>query len=113
VGLLEITVESGSSGSVVKLSGESDLTTVGQLRDALTARIPQHLTVDARGLRFADSASIQVLIETHRALQDAGGSLELLLRPQSTIARSLSLLGADQVLTIRTTTSTGDQPVIS
>ena len=116
MGLLEITVEAGSSGPVVKLTGESDLTTAAQFRDVLTAQLastPQRLTVDARGLRFADSASIQVLIRAHHALHDAGGSLELVLRPQSVIARTLSLLGADQVLTIRTTTGTGDQPVIS
>jgi anti-anti-sigma factor len=115
MGLLEITVAAGSSGPVVKLSGESDLTTAGQLREAITAQLapaPQRLTVDARGLRFADSASIAVLLEAHRALHDAGGSLELVLRPQSVIARTLSLLGADQVLTIRTPAGTGDQPVI-
>jgi anti-sigma B factor antagonist len=115
VSLLEITVETGSSGPVMKLSGESDLTTAGQLRDALTAQLapaPQRLTVDARGLRFADSASIQALLQAHRALHDSGGSLELVLRPQSVIARALRLLGADQVLTIRTTAGTGDQPVI-
>jgi anti-sigma B factor antagonist len=103
------------SWPVVKLSGESDLTTAGQLPDALTAQLvpaPQRLTVDARGLRFADSASIQALLEAHRALRDAGGSLELVLRPRSVIARTLSLLGADQVLTIRTKAGTGDQPVI-
>jgi anti-sigma B factor antagonist len=115
VGLLEITVAAGSSGPVVKLSGESDLTTAGQLRDALTAQLvtaASRLTVDARGLRFADSASIQAILEAHRALHDAGGSLELVLRPQSVIARTLSLLGADQVLTIRTAAGAGDQPVI-
>ena len=115
MGLLEITVEAGSSGPVVRLSGESDFTTAGQLRDALTACLApaaSPLTVDARGLRFADSASIAVLLEAQRALHDAGGSLELVLRPQSVIARTLNLLGADQVLTIRTTADTGDQPLI-
>jgi anti-anti-sigma factor len=98
MGLLEITVAAGSSGPVVKLSGESDLTTAGQLRDALTAQLvtaASRLTVDARGLRFADSASIQAPLEAHRALHDAGGCLELVLRPQSVITRTLSLLGAD------------------
>jgi anti-anti-sigma factor len=115
VSVLEITVEAGSSGPVVKLSGESDLTTAGRLRDALAAQLapaPRRLTVDARGLRFADSASIQVLLAAHRVLHDAGGSLELVLRPGSVIARALSLLGADQVLTIRTEAGSGDQPVI-
>jgi hypothetical protein len=37
VSLLEIAVEAGTSGPVVRLSGESDLSTAAQLSDALTA----------------------------------------------------------------------------
>ena len=44
MGLLEITVEAGSSGPVVTLSGESDLTTAGQLRDALTALVERRIS---------------------------------------------------------------------
>jgi hypothetical protein len=67
VRLLEITVGTGESGPVVRLSGEADLTTAGQLSDAL---------------------------------KDRGGILEL-ARPQPAVAAALSLLGVDQVLTVR------------
>jgi anti-anti-sigma factor len=58
------------------------------------------LTVDLSGLRFADSAAIRELIRAHRAITQRGGTLEL-TRPQQAVARVLSLLGADHVLTIR------------
>ena len=111
---LEIAVQAGISGPVVKLSGESDLTTVGQLSDALNAQIAsgaRHLTIDLSGLRFADSATIRVFIEADRTLKDAGGSLEL-LHPQRVVTETLGLLGVDRLLTIRTKTGTGDLPAI-
>lgn len=114
MGLLEITVETGTSGAVMKLSGECDPTTTGQLRDAIGAQLAtgvQHLTIDLSALRFADSMTIREFVEAHHALKNAGGTLEL-LRPQRTVAKSLRLLGVDQILTVRAKTGTGDQPTV-
>jgi anti-anti-sigma factor len=114
VGLLEITVETGISGTVMKLSGECDLTTSGQLSDAIGAQLAtgvQHLTIDLSALRFADSMTIREFIEAHHTLKNAGGTLEL-LRPQRAIAKSLRLLGVDQILTVRDKTGTDAQPTI-
>lgn len=110
--LLEIAVDTGDSGPVVKLSGESDLSTAGQLSEALNAQLAsgaQHLTVDLSGLRFADSATIRTFIETHQRFKNAGGTLEL-LNPQSTVAHAIGLLGVDQVLAVRTNAGPKDQP---
>ncbi len=100
--LLDISVEAGESGVVVRLSGEADLSVAGQLGDALNGQISggaRHLTVDLSGLRFADSAAIRTLIEAHLALDRLGGTLELAgLRPE--VARTLSLLGVDQVIPV-------------
>jgi anti-sigma B factor antagonist len=112
--LLEITVETGSSGPVMKLSGECDPTTNGQLRDAIGAQIAdgvRHLAIDLSELRFADSMTIKVFFDTQRALKDTGGGLEL-LRPHGAVAKSLRLLGVDQLLTIRDEAGTGGQPTI-
>ena len=101
--LLGITVESLQSGVVVRLSGEADLSTIGQLRDVLNGQISggvRQLTIDLSGLRFADSSSIRALTEAHLALKAQGGSLEL-VSPQPNVARILVLLGIDQVLTVR------------
>ena len=112
VGLLDISVKAGASGPVMKLSGESDLTTAGQLSGALSPQLAsgaRHLTIDLSALRFADSAMFRVLIEACRAFEDAGGTVDL-LRPQPVAARAIQLLGIDQVLAIRT--STGDHRTI-
>jgi anti-sigma B factor antagonist len=103
MGQFAISLGAEETGPVVSLSGESDVTTAAQISAALTAQISagaRHLIVDLSLLRFADSASIRVLIEAHRALRDRGGVLEL-TTPQETVARSLQLLGVDQVITVR------------
>jgi anti-anti-sigma factor len=104
MGMLEIAVAAEESGPVVKLSGECDMSVAVQLSDALHAQMAggvQHLTVDLSGLRFADSSSIRVLVQAHQVLTEAGGTLELAF-PQPTVARTLNLLGVDQVLPVRT-----------
>jgi anti-sigma B factor antagonist len=114
VGQLEIAVEAGVAGPMVVLFGECDVSTADQLGDALraiTADGAVRLSIDLSALRFADSASFQVIIEAHHALRGAGGTLEL-LRPQPAVAQVIRLLGVDQVLTIRTETGTGDHPAI-
>lgn len=80
VSLLEIDVDTGDSGPVVRLSG----------------------------LRFADSATIRNFIETHQKFKNSGGTLEL-LNPQPTVAHAISLLGVDQVLTVRVNSDPEDQ----
>jgi anti-sigma B factor antagonist len=80
VSLLGIAVEPWQFGVVIRLSGEADLSTVGQLRDALGGQISggaRQLTIDLSGLRFADSGSIRALTDAHLALKAQGGTLEL------------------------------------
>jgi anti-anti-sigma factor len=102
-GMLRASVAAGVSGPVVILSGETDLTSTGQLSALITAQLSggtRQLTVDVSGLRFADTASIRTLVLAARTLKERGGSL-VLLRPQPTLARMLDLLGAAQMFTIR------------
>ena len=109
MGMVEITVAAGESGPVVKLSGECDMSVTGQLNDALDAQIDagaQHLTVDLSGLRFADSACVNTLVQAHLALTERGGTLELAF-PQPKVATTLGLLGVDQALPVRTQTGAG------
>jgi len=102
-GMLRASVAAGISGPVVILSGETDLTSAGQLSALIAAQLSggtRQLTVDVSGLRFADTASIRTLVLAAKTLKERGGSL-VLLRPQQTIARMLDLLGAAQMFTIR------------
>jgi anti-sigma B factor antagonist len=112
VGLLEISVAAGQTGSVLMLSGEADLTTVAELTDALSAQLAtgaRHLTVDLSRLRFADSAVIRALVLADRTLKNRGGGLALAY-PQPGVARALSLLGVDQAIEVRDEMRAGADP---
>ena len=105
-------VSAGESGPVITLSGETDVSTVAELSELVTAQLAGgtlHLTIDASGLRFADSASVRVLALAARTLQQRGGGL-VLLRPQQVIARMLEIMGADQMITIRGQTESRPEP---
>jgi anti-anti-sigma factor len=92
---------------VITLSGEADVACVGQLAGLIDALIParldgerRELTIDVAALRYADSAAIREFVLAALALRKRGGSL-VLLRPRQPVAGILTLLGADQMLTIR------------
>jgi anti-anti-sigma factor len=113
-GTLEASVAAGESGPVIVLTGEADLTCAEQLSELLTGQLAdgtRHLTIDVSGLRFADSASIQVLVLAARTLRKRGGNL-VLLHPQRPVAKVLALLGVEQMVTIRSDTEAtpGPQP---
>ena len=94
---LRASVSAGESGPVITLSGETDVTTVAELSELVTAQLSGgtlHLTIDASGLRFADSASVRVLVLAARTLQQRGGDL-VLLRPQRVLELSVVPLGGD------------------
>lgn len=110
--MLEISVAAGEAGPVMALSGEADLASAAALSEALAAQVSggaRHLTVDAAGLRFADSASVRALMLAGRTLQERGGSL-VLVRPQPAVAKVLTLMGVDQVITVRGGTDAGLGP---
>jgi anti-anti-sigma factor len=112
VNVLRASVAAGESGPVIVLSGEADLTTVAQLSDLITGQLSTrtlYLMIDAAGLRFADSASIRVLLLAARTLKERGGGL-VLLHPQRPIARMLALLGADGMITIKGETEGTPEP---
>jgi anti-anti-sigma factor len=107
-GMLQASAETGEYGPVIVLAGEADLTCTERLGALITGQLAggtRQLTIDVSGLRFADSASIRTLVLAARTLTERGGSL-VLLDPQKSVARVLALLGADQMITIGTKTST-------
>jgi anti-anti-sigma factor len=112
VSTLRASVSAGESGPVITLSGETDVTTVAELSKLVTAQLSGgtlHLTIDAAGLSFADSASVRVLALAARTLQQRGGGL-VLLRPQRVLTRILEVMGVDQMITIRGQTEIRPEP---
>lgn len=105
-------VAAGESGPLITMSGEADLTDAGQIREVITAQLAggaMCLTIDAAGLTFADSGAISVLTGTAKTLKELGGRL-ILLRPRSDLVRTLTILGADQVFTIRAAAGIAPEP---
>ena len=103
---LRASVSAGESGPVITLSGEVDITTAADLSELVTGQLAggtQHLTVDVAGLDFADTSAIRVFVLAAKTLRERGGDL-VLLRPQRALARVLEILGAGEVITIRTGT---------
>jgi anti-anti-sigma factor len=102
-GMLQASVAARESGPVIMLAGEADLTCADQLEALISGQLAdgtRQLTIDVTGLRFADSASIRTLVLAARTLRERGGSL-VLLDPQPSVAKVLTLLGADEVITIQ------------
>jgi anti-anti-sigma factor len=103
VSTLRASVSAGESGPLITLSGETDITTAAELSELVTAQLSggtPHLTIDVSELSFADSASIRVLVLAARTLRQRDGAL-VLLHPHGALARTLELMGADQLITIR------------
>ena len=100
--ILQSSVTTGPSGPVIVLAGEADLTTAAELNQLLAAQLDgaTTMTIDLSGLKFADSATVRELIRAHRALAQRGGTL-VLGSPQPAVAKVLSLLGVDHILTVR------------
>ncbi|MFF1409465.1 STAS domain-containing protein [Streptomyces sp. NPDC058289] len=83
--------------TVLALAGELDHDTAEPLRTALAAaraRGGQRLLVDFSRLRFCDSTGLNVLLHNRLALQETGGSLELIGLHQP-VERMLHVTGAD------------------
>jgi anti-anti-sigma factor len=97
-----VSVSGGGACIVVALSGESDVYTYDQLRGALEAEAARGaalLVVDLAGLEFMDSTGVQVLLDIRVMMGGHGGKL-VLACPQTTVARVLNLVGADQLIPV-------------
>ena len=89
---LVVEVSQAGADVVVHLRGEVDITTVGELRDAVEPFLAPDQTVvlDLRDVSFADSSFLNALVQARGALTEVGGSL--LLRNPSVLARRLLTL---------------------
>lgn len=92
---LGVSIMSGPRRTVVRPSGELDLSTAAQmetsLHDALAAGTPE-LVVDLDALEFCDAAGLQVFLRARRAAFTAGAALWL-ERPTHIVRRVLEVSG--------------------
>ncbi len=86
---------------VVVTAAEIDITTAEQLRAALlktaSARNPIVL-VDMSQTRFCDSSGLHVLIRAHNQAAGEGRELRLIVPPDGTVPRVITLTGVGGVL---------------
>lgn len=95
---MQLSVTGDSQRTVVTLSGDLDVSTAGEFRDALYHAIDGSsgpLIVDLTGVGFLDSTTLGVLVGAHKRLIDRGG-LQLIC-PRAALLRIFTLTGLDKV----------------
>ena len=91
-----IDVAEQGNRSVLNLSGELDLATVGELEDALRTRLEagEDVVVDLRGLAFMDSSGVRALVGAHQSAESGDGSLTIVRAPRgSEVDRVIDVSG--------------------
>ena len=92
---LRITRADDAGGAVVRMSGELELATVAEARDALQRAMSapsQRIVVDLRTLDFLDSTGIHALVQAHDRCRTHKRTLALLLSPGQ-VQRTLEVCG--------------------
>ena len=82
--------------TLLSLSGELDLATVGELEEAISGRLQagEEVVVDLRPLEFMDSSGVRALVAGHQAAQEGAGSLVIVRAPQgSEVDRVIDVSG--------------------
>lgn len=97
--------ETGDSERVVvDIAGELDLTNAREVEERLEALGPPPgagLALDLNRVVFIDSAALHVLFRTARRL--GKDRFAVLLEPNAAIARTISIVGMREVMTIEST----------
>ena len=86
----------------VRLAGEIDMVTAGDLADMLVRLLDQGsrtVELDLSGVGFLSAAGLAVLLEHDRRYRDASARL-LVVRPSPVCARLFALTRLDEVLTV-------------
>lgn len=106
VDLLTVSVASVDSASqpytLVELVGEADVTNSDALRELLDAEVakqPRTLVIDLSGLRFMDSSALHVILRANRTMDRQGGVVALAC-PRESVAKTLRLTAADQLIPV-------------
>ena len=90
---------------IVRLTGEVDMYTAPQLKQAMLGLIDggaAKVVIDLGGVTFIDSTALGVLIGGVRRLRAAGGAMALVVATRP-VDRVLSITGLDHVFTIHQT----------
>jgi anti-anti-sigma factor len=101
----ELLLRVSREGAVVHVAGEVDLVTAPRLADELTkaesaVSPPETVVVDLTEVSFLASAGLRVLLEHDERCRESGREL-CVVAGNSSVARSISVTGLTEVLTVR------------
>ncbi|MFG2790115.1 STAS domain-containing protein [Streptomyces sp. NPDC048419] len=98
-GELSVAVTASDGIRVVTPTGEIDHATGDPLRRALeVSDVPRpRIVLDLHQVTFMDSTGINILINAHHTLSEAGGWLRL-AAPTAVVSRTLQIVGVDTVI---------------
>jgi anti-sigma B factor antagonist len=99
--LADVTFETLGDIVVARVEGEVDMSNAGELRAAITARLPSEargLVLDLADVGYVDSAGIHVFFELREHLTRRGQAIRVALAADSPIATALEYAGVQRVL---------------
>jgi anti-anti-sigma factor len=101
-GVRHVTEETAGPRAVVALPGEIDITNSAVMKASLLAVLdgPGLVIADMTGTTFCDSSGLRMLIVARDQAEASGCTLRIVIRPDSSVARSLAILGMDRMLPI-------------
>jgi anti-sigma B factor antagonist len=102
---LTVSTRNDPGCAIVAASGDVDISTSPDLREALAnvlAAGNRSLVVDLSAVRFIDSTGLGVLVGAYTAVRNAGGRLAL-VNDHAAVLKVLSITALDEVLSVRPT----------
>jgi anti-anti-sigma factor len=101
--LADVRVEQRNRVVVASVEGEIDLSNADELGTSLATQMTNDalgLAIDLSGVRYMDSAGIQVVYELRERLRNRGQKLRLVVPADCLVARTLELVNASETLGI-------------
>jgi anti-sigma B factor antagonist len=95
----QVEVSQEGQHTVLRLSGELDVSSSAALEDELTRVNSAVVVLDLQELEFIDSTGLGVLVKTHQRMREVGDQLAV-IEGTGQVKRLLELTGLDQQLTI-------------
>ena len=109
-----IDVSAGPTGTTISLTGEVDLANVDSVASRLATELrPPKVTLNLRGIRYLDSSGIRMLIDVAQLGEAQRIDLELVVAPDSMVAKVLALSQLERIYAIRATAPRRQTPSVT
>jgi anti-anti-sigma factor len=95
--LFSVEIAERDEGFEAALSGEIDLSTVGELQERLQPSVdtdPKLIVLDLRQVTFLDSSGLRLILRLNKRQEESGGRL-VIVRGGRRVARVFQITGVD------------------